>query len=313
MSRREPWIFLRIGSPETGEETVKRYRWLAGMVAAMAMCAGLSAVASGTAGAAAIPGPHYYLALGGSDSVGFQPTVTIPHGQRTDDGYADDLLSLERARWSDLGLVQLGCPGESTLTMLTGGDRCYPSLSQLALAVSFLKQHPSTVLVTVDVGFNDVVRCIIHRVIDASCVDVALESVRDQLPQILAALRSAGGPELRIIGVGHYDPYLAAYLSGPIGRSFATQSLDVMTRLNETLRSVYAAAGIPMADVATAFDMSGVEPTKLPNGAVVPMNVARTCALTWECVTSPLGHNKHPNEEGYRLIGEAISDLVSNT
>jgi lysophospholipase L1-like esterase len=287
---------------------MKRYRWLAGTVAAMAMCAGLSVGGAG----AALPGPHYYLALGGSDSVGYQPTVAIPHGQRTDEGYADDLLGAERARWSDLRLVQLGCPGETTLTMLYGGDRCYPSLSQLALAVSFLQQHPSTALVTVDVGFNDLVRCFVHRVIDASCVDLALEGVRDQLPRILAELRSAGGPSLRIIGVGHYDPYLVAYLSGPIGRSFAAQSLDVLTRLNETLRSVYSAAGIPMADVATAFDMTAAEPTKLPSGAIVPLNVAQTCALTWECVTGPLGHNKHPNVEGYRLIAEAISDLVPN-
>jgi lysophospholipase L1-like esterase len=297
---------------ETDEETVKGNRWrLAGAVTAVVMCAGLLAGTAGVAGAAITP-PHYYLALGGSDSVGFQPTVAIPHGQRTDDGYADDVLNLERARWSDLNLVQLGCAGETTLTMLNGGDRCYPSLSQLALAVSFLKQHPSTVLVTVDVGFNDVVRCLVHRVIDPSCVDLALESVRDQLPQILAALKNAGGPDLRIIGVGHYDPYLVAYLSGPIGRSFAEQSLDLMTRLNDTLRSVYAGAGIPMADVATVFDMTAVTPTKLPNGVIVPMNVARTCTLTWECVGGPLGHNKHPNDEGYRLIGEEISDLIAN-
>jgi len=279
---------------------------------ATAVCTGLLAGAIGGSdpAGAAVPGPHYYLALGGSDSVGYQPTVEIPHGQRTDDGYADDLLDTERDRWSDLRLVQLGCPGETTLTMLDGGDRCYPSLSQLALAVSFLHQHPLTVLLTIDVGFNDIVRCFAHHVIDASCVDLDLESLRDQLPQIVTALRDAGSPDLRIVGVGHYDPYLAAYLRGPLGRSFAEQSLDVMTRLNAALRSVYDAAGIPMADVAAAFDMYGNEPTTLASGAVVPSGVARSCDLTWECVAGPLGHNKHPNEVGYRIIGETISDLV---
>jgi lysophospholipase L1-like esterase len=294
---------------------MKRYRWLVGVAVATAVCAGLLA---GTRGASApagattpILGPHYYLALGGSDSVGYQPTSAIPHGQRTDEGYADDLLAAERDRWGDLRLVQFGCPGETTLTMLFGGDHCYSSLSQLALAVSFLRAHPSTVLMTIDVGFNDMVRCVVHRVIDAPCVDLALESIRDQLPKIVTTLRSAGAPSLRIIGVGHYDPFLAAYLSGPLGRSFAAQSLDVMTRLNETLRSVYLAAGVPMAELGTAFDMTGEQPTRLASGVVVPMNVARTCALTWECITGPLGHNKHPNEVGYRIIGEAISNLIS--
>ncbi len=140
----------------------------------------------------------------------------------------------------------------------------------------------------------------------------ALSNIRTQLPQILAALRHAGGPALHIVGVGHYDPYLVAYLEGPAGKAFADQSLDVISRLNDTLRSSYAAAGIPMADVAGAFDMESSDPAALPNGELVPLDVARTCALTWECVTSPLGHNKHPNAYGYRLISQAITDEVSN-
>ena len=73
-----------------------------------------------------------------------------------------------------------------------------------------------------------------------------------------------------------------------------------------------AAAGIPMADVAGAFDMEDSDLSALPNGQLVPLDVARTCALTWECVTGPLGHNKHPNADGYRLISTAITNEVSN-
>jgi lysophospholipase L1-like esterase len=266
----------------------------------------------GTPAQAADAGPHYYLALGGSDSVGFQPTVDVPHGAPTDEGYADDLLSTERDRWPDLQLVQLGCPGETTLAMLDGGDPCHGSASQLSLAVSFLQQHPSTVLVTVDVGFNDIVHCMGDQEVNEPCVELALSNIRTQLPQILAALRLAGGPALHIVGVGHYDPYLAAYRDGPTGQAFADQSLDVISRLNAALRSSYAAAGIPMADVAGAFDMESSDPSTLPNGELVPLDIARTCALTWKCVTGPLGPNMHPNADGYRLIGKAIADQVSN-
>lgn len=290
------------------------HRLLGGIALATGMGLALLVGAAGFAATAQAAGaePHYYLALGGSDSVGFQPTAAVPHGAPTDEGYADDLVGAERARWDDLQLVQLGCPGETTLAMLEGGDRCHAFASQVGLAVSFLRQHPSTVLVTVDVGFNDMVRCLGHHVVDEACVDLALANVRTQLPQILVALRAASGPKVHMVGVGHYDPYLVAYRDGAAGKAFAAQSLDVIARLNEALRAAYAGAGIPMADVATAFDMNDVAPTALPGGELVPLNVARTCALTWECVAGPLGRNKHPNAEGYRLISEAVSDAVSN-
>ena len=86
--------------------------------------------------AGADEGPHYYLALGGSGSVGLQPTAAFPHGQPTDRGYADDLLDSLRARWNDVTLVQMGCPGATTETMIDGGDRCtYAAGTQLAAAV----------------------------------------------------------------------------------------------------------------------------------------------------------------------------------
>ncbi len=128
----------------------------------------------------------------------------------------------------------------------------------------------------------------------------------------MSALHVAGGPALDIVGVGHYDPYLAAYLGGPNAKAFAEQSLAVISRLNDALRASYAAAGIPMADVAAAFYMDDSDPSALPNGQAVPLDVARTCALTWACVTGPLGHNKHPNADGYQLIGIAIADDMTD-
>ena len=83
--------------------------------------------------------------------MGWQPTTARPGGQRTSTGYADDVAAAERSRWSDLRLVELGCPGETTATMLNGGSLCpYRSGSPRAAATSFLHRHPSTVLITVD-------------------------------------------------------------------------------------------------------------------------------------------------------------------
>lgn len=257
------------------------------------------------------PNSEFYVALGGSASVGWQPTAAKPGGQPTDTGYANDLAETERSNWVDLRLVQLGCPGETTTTMLDGGSHCpYRSGSQLAAATAFLRRHPSTVLLTVDLGFNDVVRCMKHQQVDQACVAQALEVVREQLPQILSSLRAAGGSSLQIVGVGHYDPYLADYRQGGAARAFSSESLTVITQLDDVMRSAYSAAGVPMADVASAFQTASTEPTELDGTGVVPRNVAEACALTWMCAAAPFGPNPHPNDPGYRAISDAISSLV---
>lgn len=287
----------------------------AGAAGLFSLAAGLCSLAAGaaTVGGAAVQDPPYYVALGASASVGFQPTSASPHGERTDEGYANDLLDSERSRWANLRLVELGCPGETTATMLDGGGTChYSSASQLAAAVSFLQQHPSTVLVTVDLGFNDVARCLAYPSVDEACVTRALEDVEIQLPQILTMLKGVASPDLHIVGLTHYDPYLAAYLDGPVGQSFASQSLSAILRLNDALRRAYNAAGIPVADVAAAFAMTDTEPVTLPGVGIVPRNVERTCTLTWECAPAPLGPNKHPNDAGYRVISAAVSDAVTS-
>jgi hypothetical protein len=292
---------------------VRRRRRRGRRLLASAFCTAMLAGAVGAAlpAGAAVPGPPIYVALGGSGSVGVQPTPAVPHGQRTHDGYANDLLESAGSHRDTLKLVQLGCPGETTATMLAGGGHCaYAAGSQLAAALAFLHQHPSTVLVTLDLGFNNLVHCISGDAINAPCIDLGLASVRTQLPQILAALRGVGGRSLHIVGVNHYDPYLGAYLEGPAGQSFARQSLDVIARLNATLRSVYAGAGLPVADVAAAFDISGTSPTPLAGAGVVPRDVARTCQLTWACTPAPLGPNPHPNDAGYEAIRAAIRAVV---
>jgi lysophospholipase L1-like esterase len=294
------------------ESDVKPWR-IAATVCAVLLVSGWVVSAGGVtwADGVATTGGHFYLALGGSEAVGVQPTAAAPEGRPTDDGYAEDLVDAARSKWRDLALVRLGCPGETTTTMLEGGGRCrYVEGSQLAAAVAFVHQHPTTVLVTVDLGFNDIRPCLQNQVVDQGCVNRALDQVRTQLPQIVAALRAAGGPSLDIIGVGHYDPYLRSYLDGPSGRSFATQSLPVLTSLNEVMQAAYNAAGVPMADVAAAFSMTDTESTTLEGHGLVPWDVARTCALTWNCTPPPLGPNMHPNDDGYRTISGTIMDAL---
>ena len=276
-------------------------------VAAAALVGVSSAPAAGAATA-----PPYLLALGGSASVGFQPTAAHPRGQPTTSGYAEDLPPLERLRWPGLTVVHLGCPGATTVTVLDGGGHCpYADGSQLSTAEAFLRAHPSTVLVTVDLGFNDLLACMRHEVVDAACVDGALATVRDQLGPIVSSLRRAA-PDAIIVGVGHYDPYLGDFVRGPAGQAFADESLGVMERLDDTLHAAYEEAGVPVADVASAFAMRDRQLVTRPGLGAVPTDVAQACALTWMCVPPPLGHNPHPDDAGYRSIAAAIAEAVSN-
>lgn len=263
-------------------------------------------------GAAAAP--PYLLALGGSASVGFQPTPAHPHGQATSSGYAEDLVALEQQRWPGLTVVHLGCPGATTVTVLEGGGKCpYAQGDQLQAAEAFLQSHPSTVLVTVDLGFNDLLACLRHKIVKASCVDGSLATVHDHLAQILAGLKEAAPSGTRIVGVGHYDPYLGDYLRGPGGQAFAVATLGVMEQLDATLRSDYAGAGLSVADVASAFELGNHHGMRWSGLPTVPTDVARTCELTWMCDHPPLGHNMHPDDAGYLAIASAIAAAVAGT
>jgi lysophospholipase L1-like esterase len=270
------------------------------VAAATALAALFGTVSDANVGAAP-PVTAFYLDLGASVSVGFQPTLAAPHGQRTDHGYANYLVALEAAKGVALQLTQLGCPGESTEDMLNGNGSCYqsPSTQQLAQAVSFLRAHRGERgLVTVDFGFNDVVSCL-KKGGEPACMGPKIAAVRRDLPQILNILKSVAGPQVRFIGVGHYDPFLAYARSGADKKAAA--SLSAIKRLNRVLSDAYKAHAMPMADVARAFKIEDRD------------GAAAACAMTWMCQPPPLGPNLHPNDVGYMTIAKAIAAKIPAT
>jgi lysophospholipase L1-like esterase len=250
--------------------------------------------------------PSFYLDLGASVSLGVQPTGSTPREAATTEGYADDLVGEQAAAGDPLRLVRLGCPGETTGAMIDGGDRCYrPPETQLAAAVDFLSDHAADPgLVTIDIGFDDVDACLAHETVDESCVNSGLNLVALQLPQILHALRGAAGDDVRLLGVGAYDPFLADARRGPAGQAFAAASEGVIDRLNATLFDDFTDAGIEMVGIASVIagaDPGGDSPTTSPAALA-----AHTCELTWMCAAHPFGPNIHPNADGYLAIANAI-------
>jgi hypothetical protein len=104
-----------------------------------------------------------------------------------------------------------------------------------------------------------------------------------------------------------YDPYLAMWFD-PDTRSLSGQSVVAVQLLNETLRGVFERAGMPVAQVAAAFDITDWETTvPMAGRGDVPRNVALLCERTWLCHEPPLGPDRHPNVLGFRVMAEAFA------
>lgn len=258
------------------------------------------------------PTTGFYLDLGGSASVGVQPTLTDPRGQRTAQGYSNDLVAYEAARGVTLQLTELGCPGETTATMISGANHCYLYHdSQFSEALTFLRSHQgANGIVTIDLGFNDVHHCFRNGVVNQTCVKTQIDAIRQQLPSILTGLKNVSGPGVTFVGLGHYDPFLADALNGPAGQQFAQATAAAINSLNAALHSVYTNAGVAMASVGTAFESRNVQRVNMVGKGKVPENVANACELTWMCDSPPFGPNLHPNQAGYAMIATAIESVL---
>ena len=259
----------------------------------------------------ASPEPNYYLALGDSLSIGIQPSLKgdVP----TDQGYPDDLHALLRLREPGLSLVKLGCSGETSATMITGGICSYAEGNQLATAVSFLETHPVSLL-TIDIGANDVDQCfhLATLTIDEVCVATGITNIANNLPYILSQLQAAS-PHTLIVAMNYYDPFLAAWklLPPPEGQNIANESLlltEGPSGLNGVLESVYGAFHVPVADVASAFRIADFAPVPIIN---LPVNVFITLTFTWMAAPAPLGPDVHPNAAGYAAIAGAFAEKIA--
>ncbi|HEV2259349.1 MAG TPA: SGNH/GDSL hydrolase family protein [Streptosporangiaceae bacterium] len=255
------------------------------------------------------PPATYYLALGDSLSQGVQPDAagtSVETGQ----GYPDQLYAMLRSSQSTLRLVKLGCPGETTVTMIHGGICRYSGGSQLAAAVAFLTAHRGHVrLVTIDIGANDPEECGSWASLETiiRCAATDFPDAATNLDTILSRVRAAAGPGVRIVGMSYYLPALAEWRNGLPGHAVAWLSEKLAVGYNDLLNNAYAKSDVRVANVFGAFqtsDFSGH--VTVPGVGTVPRNVALICQLTWECASPPRGPNQHANQAGYSVIARAF-------
>jgi len=254
-------------------------------------------------------GVRHYLSLGTSLAAGIQPDASGAN-RLTDEGYADQLHDIVAPEFRKLKLTKLGCPGETTSTMMNGGLCDYEEGSQLAQAVEFLSAHKNKVaIVTIDMGVNDVLAADCIDVptskVDVVCLLNAFNTLSNNLVAIMATLRQAAHPDTEFVAMNYYNTFLAFWLTGPAGQALAYESALLADILNyDVLGTVYAAFDVPVADVAAAYGSAIFSPN---TAAGLPQNVLNICVYTWMCAPAPVGPNIHANRYGYGVIAATIA------
>ncbi|GAA4108992.1 hypothetical protein GCM10022415_01900 [Knoellia locipacati] len=240
----------------------------------------------------------WYLALGDSLAAGYQPGV----GDDRTGGYVGGVLSALQESAPKAKLRNLSCSGATTTSML-GVDRCtYEQGSQVDAAVAFLAAHKTKVdLVTIDIGANDVTPCA-RGTVDVACAIGAVGTVERNLTTILGRLRAATGPQTQIVVLNYYNPFLAAWLTGPAGQQVAALTTQLQAMLNGAVARSATSADADVADVATAFRSTNTTPVATAYGTI-PTNVATICAWTWMCSRNDI----HANDTGYAVLADVVA------
>lgn len=280
---------------------------------------------------AAFAGGNTYLALGDSLAYGyhqaqFQQELKekgFVEASNFNDGYVDDFGAALRLLNPSLKIINDGCPGETTETLIKGsGDgpeycaggptgtpfpkaflhHSYPG-TQLEDALAIAKEGVSTI--TLDIGANDLLQFLGHTCgfpATFSCTEAQIEAeighIVGNVGYILGQLRAAA-PSAKIIFVSQYNPYPAVLK--PEGRGDAT-----VEALNGAIKSVAASFGVGFANTMKVINFSGT------HGGPEVGDIPTVCAFTAMCPGgefNPASPNAdiHPTKLGYAAMAGVVT------
>lgn len=263
---------------------------------------------------------QYYVSLGDSYATGYQPGTGGTLGRGTRNGYAYRLPALAARRGHRFKLVQFGCGGATTTSILEQigcprlalgpASQTYPGTTQLMAAERFLRaqrRSGSVGLITVSIGGNDVTACATEPNAIA-CTATAVERIDRNVATLVRRLRAAAGPKVRIVGLTYPDVILGSWVREG-GEDIARLSvLAFQLYINPALKRQYESVGGHFVDVTEATGAYGSldETTTLEPYGTIPVPVARVCELTYFCRVGDI----HATTPGYRLIAELIADSL---
>lgn len=273
-----------------------------------------------------------YLALGDSVAAGTQQPLPF-----TDNSYADKLFDHLADEHDFDTYVNLACPGDDTVEMISGtgggspfGSLCYGPFavlppggtSQLDAAVAYLLANPGQVgLITITIGANDVLACdpTDPEPVYLACFAGQLGQIGANLPVIIGTLQAVA-PGVPIVAMNYYNPNLGFWVTGPAGQALADASNAVTEVGNDTLESIYGFFGVPVADVESAFKTFDTK------GKKTPKNVKEICKLTLMCEKDGKDYvlsdydpdtpgpqtDIHPSNQGYKKIANTFKKLIES-
>jgi lysophospholipase L1-like esterase len=282
------------------------------------MLALVATLAVPAASHAAKPERNLYVSLGDSYAAGFQPTAPGV-GKTTRNGFAYQVPGLAKPRGYKLKLVNFGCGGETTVSLLERTTECGKSLgpggvkyggtTQLKAATKYIRAHKKKIaLMTVSIGGNDVTACA-RDANPVPCVQAATTSIDANVTKIAKALRKAAGPKPKLVGITYPDVILGAWVANPPNQDLARLSLVAFQSIiNPALKKAYAAGQGKFVDVtaATGAYTPLDQLTDLPPYGQVPQAVAAVCNLTYYCQFGDI----HARTSGYKIIAELIAKAL---
>ncbi|MEV4422201.1 SGNH/GDSL hydrolase family protein [Patulibacter sp. NPDC049589] len=259
------------------------------------------------------------LSLGDSLAVGVQPKL-LGGGQETHQGYPRRFAAALRDEGRKVHLVELGCGGATSSSVLTGARQCAPkrdtpyrnedpTTSQAAWAEGLLSSTKGKRrVVLLDIGGNDVGSCFSAGRVLPGCIARAGAALRTNLDDLLGRLREVD----RTVPIGVlnlYDPLLGLWDDQPASRPLlAREHRTFLLRVNGAIAKAARRHHATLVDLAGAMDQTA--PLD-PGSDVRPRAVAAVCRYTWMCVSAPRTPDIHLRADGYELAGrEALSALL---
>lgn len=276
-------------------------RRVVSVLALLALVAGVTvtgAVPPASADAASSR-PQAYLALGDSLAFGYSPLVSpLDEGNFT--GYPDIVAGMLKEH-----LTNAACPGETSshLVDLTATDygcgdwranlplHVPYSTTQLAFADGFLQSHPETLVVSIDIGINDVqalaTRC--GGMAQVGCIQAGLPAV---LATLSSSLDTIYGHIRNLDGYRHKLVALTTY-SNDYGNSLLTA---VVAQVNAVVKDRTEAWHGIVADGFSAF------------AAASAATGGDACAagLLIALSSAPLTCDNHPSPAGRDLLARTV-------
>jgi lysophospholipase L1-like esterase len=271
------------------------------------------------AGAQAKAEQQLLVTVGDSYATGYQSS-SATKGANTKHSYSHQLVPLAKKRGYDLKLVNFGCGGATTVSMLKQTKPCpkrglavggtgWGGKTQTAAAEAFLRKNRGKVaLITVSISGNDVTACA-RTANPVPCVAAAVESIKQNVGQITKRLRKAAGPKARIVGITYPDVILGMWVGENANQDLAKLSVVAFQSLiNPALKATYEAVDGRFVDVtaATGAYTPLEQTTTLAPYGTIPVAVAKVCELTFFC------HHRdiHMNTQGYGIIADLIAKTL---